>query len=193
MAVVGLVPAFELIGRWDVIALFFSCVIALVGGTLLIANRALLKLMSPYLEKLRLANVITRMAKIQCLLHQFARHRQALALSTGLSLLLQFSIVYYHYLVAQQLGISISFLELLVFIPIIVVITMLPISLGGLGLKEGLWVYLFTRVGQSAEEALLLSLIIMALSWLLSVPGVIILLLDSTGIKHIRNKAHLSQ
>ena len=192
MAVVGLVPAFELVGRWDIIALFFGCVMALVGGTLLIANRSLLNLTAPYLEKLRLAKVTARMAKIQHLLHQFAQHRQALALSTGLSLVLQFAIVYYHYLVAQQLGISISFLELLVFIPIIVVITMLPISLGGLGLKEGLWVYLFTRVGQSAEEALLLSLIIMALSWLLSLPGAIILLLDSAGVKHIRNATHPS-
>ena len=193
MAVVGLVPAFELVGRWDIIALFFGCVIALVGGTLLIANRSLLKLAAPYLEKLRLTSVISRIAKIQHLLHQFAQHRQALALSTGLSILLQFAIVYYHYLVAQQLGIGISFLELLVFIPIIVVITMLPISLGGLGLKEGLWVYLFTRVGQSAEEALLLSLIIMALSWLLSIPGALVLLLDSAGVKHIRNKVNPSQ
>ncbi|MBE7385108.1 MAG: flippase-like domain-containing protein [Leptolyngbya sp. SIO1E4] len=192
MAVVGLVPAFELVGRWDIIVLFFGCVIALVGGTLLIANRSLLRLTAPYLERLRLTNVISRMAKIQHLLHQFAQHRQALALSTGLSLLLQFAIVYYHYLVARQLGISISFLELLVFIPIIVVITMLPISLGGLGLKEGLWIYLFTRVGQSAEEALSLSLIVMILSWLLSMPGAVILLLDSAGVKHIRNKVHLS-
>ena len=38
MAVVGLAPAFELIGRWDIIVLFFGCVVALVGGTLLITN-----------------------------------------------------------------------------------------------------------------------------------------------------------
>ena len=192
MAVVGLVPAFELIGRWDIIVLFFGCVVALVGSTLLIVNPYLLRLTEPWLKKLRLTKIITRMAKIQYLLCQFAQHRQALALSTGMSLFLQFAIVYYHYLVAQQLGISISFLELLVFIPIIVVITMLPISLGGLGLKEGLWVYLFTRVGLSAEEALLLSLTIMAFSWLLSLPGSIVLLMDSTGMRQLKAKSNLS-
>lgn len=192
MAIVGLVPAFELVGRWDIICLFFGCVIALTGGTLLIANTYLLKLFAPFLQTLRLGNIVSRMTKIQVLLHQFAQHRQALTFSSGLSLLLQFAIVYYHYLVAQQLGISISFLELLVFVPIIVVVTMLPVSLGGIGLKEGLWVYLFTRVGQSAEEALLLSVTIMIFSWLLSLPGAAILLMDSTRFHFLKAESDLS-
>jgi uncharacterized membrane protein YbhN (UPF0104 family) len=88
--------------------------------------------------------------------------------------------------VAQQLKIPISYLQLLVFIPIIVVVTLLPISLGGLGLKEGLWIYLFNRIGLTTEQALLLSLTITALSWLLSLPGALILLLDSTGFQLAR-------
>lgn len=191
MAIIGLIPAFELIGRWDIICLFFSCVIALAGGTLIIANTYLLNFCTPFLRKLYLGNIIRRMAKIQGLLHQFAQHRQALILSTALSFFLQFAIVFYHYLVAKQLDISISFLELLVFIPIIVVVTMLPISLGGIGLKEGLWVYLFTRVGQSAEEALLLSLTITVLSWLLSLPGALVLLLDSTSFQHLKIRSNI--
>ena len=190
MAIIGLLPAFELIGRWDIICLFFGCVLALVGSTLIIANTYLLEKIAPWLNKLGLNTIVRRMAKIQNLLHQFAHHRQALILSTLLSLFLQFAIVYYHYLVAQQLGISISFLELLVFIPIIVVVTMLPISLGGIGIKEGLWVYLFTRVGQSTEEALLLSLTIMILSWLLSLPGGLVLLMDSTGFQYQNTKSN---
>ena len=191
IAVAGLVPAFQIIGRWDIVALFFGCVAALVGATLLIANPYLLRLVAPWLKKLRLANITARMARIQTLLYQFSQHRQALALSAGLSLFLQFAIVYYHYLIAQQLDISISFLELLVFIPIIVVVTMLPISLGGLGLKEGLWIYLFVRVGNSAEEALVLSLVITAFSWILSLPGAIILLRNSA--KQITSRDSLAQ
>ncbi|MEM9482193.1 MAG: lysylphosphatidylglycerol synthase transmembrane domain-containing protein [Cyanobacteria bacterium P01_F01_bin.116] len=189
MAIVGLVPAFELIGRWDIICLFLGCVVTLAGGTLIIANTYLLNFFTPLLNKFHLGQIVSRMAKIQVLLHQFAQHQKALIFSTGLSFFLQFAIVYYHYLVAQQLGISISFLELLVFIPIIVVVTMLPISLGGIGLKEGLWVYLFTRVGQSAEEALLLSLTIMVLSWLLSLPGALIILMDSTSLQSWKTKS----
>lgn len=186
LALLGLPPAFRLVGRWDIILLFITCVGMLVGAVLLIASPRLLIWAEPYLEKFRLSGLAARCAKIQILLRKFAQHRQALALSMGLSLLLQLAIVYYHYLVAQQLKIPISYLELLVFIPIIVVVTLLPISLGGLGLKEGLWVYLFSRIGLTVEQALLLSLTITALSWLLSLPGAVILLLDSAGFQQVR-------
>jgi len=186
LALLGLPPAFRLVRRWDIILLFITCVGMLVGAVLLIASPKLLIWTEPWFLKLRLSGLAARLAKIQILLRQFAQHRPALALSMGLSLLLQLAIVYYHYLVAQQLKIPISYLELLVFIPIIVVVTLLPISLGGLGLKEGLWVYLFSRIGLTVDQALLLSLTITMLGWLLSLPGFVILLLDSAGLRQVR-------
>jgi len=186
LAIIGLPPAFKLIGRWDIILLFAACVGSLVGAVLLISSPKLLMLAEPWLIKLRLGKVVARFTKIQILLRQFAQHRQALALSMGLSFLLQLAIVYYHYIIAQQLKISVSYLELLVFIPIIVVVTLLPISLGGIGLKEGLWVYLFSRIGLGTEQALLLSLTITVLGWILSLPGAVILLFDSTGWQQVR-------
>ncbi|MBN3962485.1 lysylphosphatidylglycerol synthase transmembrane domain-containing protein [Nostoc sp. NMS8] len=186
LALIGLPPAFKLVGRWDIILLFLVCVGSLVGAVLLISSPKLLILAEPWLQKFHLSNVAARFAKIQILLRKFAQNRIALTLSMSLSMLLQLAIVYYHYLVAQQLKIPISYLQLLVFIPIIVVVTLLPISLGGLGLKEGLWVYLFNRIGLTTEQALLLSLTMTALSWLLSLPGALILLLDSTGFKLAR-------
>jgi glycosyltransferase 2 family protein len=184
LALMGLPPVLTLIKRWDIILVFLACVSALVISVLLITSPRLLIWAEPWLQKFHLSGVAARFAKIQILLRKFAQHRRALALSMGLSLLLQLAIVYYHYLIAQQLKIPISYLELLIFIPIIVVITLLPISLGGLGLKEGLWIYLFSRVGLTAEQALFLSFTITALSWLLSLPGAMILLLDSTGFKY---------
>ena len=186
LAILGLPPAIKVVGRWDIILLFFGCVGALVGGVILIISPRLLMIAEPWLQKLHLQNLATRFAKIQILLRQFAQHRQALALSISLSFLLMLAIVYYHYLIAQQLKIPISYLELLVFIPIVAVITLLPISLGGLGVKEGLWVYLFSRIGLTGSQALLLSVTMTILSWLLSLPGGIVLLLDSAGIQHIK-------
>ncbi|MEM6255890.1 MAG: lysylphosphatidylglycerol synthase transmembrane domain-containing protein [Cyanobacteria bacterium P01_D01_bin.156] len=186
MAVIGLPPAFRLIGRWDVIILFLGTVGALVGAVLLIMSPQLLGWGEPWLRRFRLGAIATRFTKIQRLLRQFSADRTALLTSIGLSLILQLGIVVYHLLVARQLGVTVSFLALLVFIPIVVVITLLPISLGGLGLKEGLWIYLFSRVGLSAEDALLLSLVVTLLGWLLSIPGGILLLLDTAGYQRIR-------
>jgi hypothetical protein len=126
-----------------------------------------------------LGGLVARLGRIQDLMRVFARHRRALLLSVGISLGLQVAIVTYHYLIARQLHIDISYLEMLVFIPIVAVITLLPISLGGLGVKEALWVYLFGRSGLTAEQALLFSVTLTGLSWLLALPGGGVLLLDA--------------
>lgn len=186
IAVMGLPPAFQLVGRWDIIALFLGAVGALVGAVLLIMSPRLLRWAEPWLIRLKLGAIAARLTKIQILLRQFSTDRSAVLSSIGLSLLLQFGIVVYHFIIAQQLAIPISFLALVVFIPIVVVITLLPISLGGLGLKEGLWIYLFSRVGLSSEEAVLLSLTVTVLGWLLSIPGGLILLMDAAGDQHVR-------
>lgn len=181
IALLGLPPAFKLIGRWDIILLLLGCTTVLVGAVLLMSSPRLLILVEPWLERLRMGKLAARFARIQILLRKFAQDHKALAITLSLSVVLQLIIIYYYYLIAQQLEIAISYLELLVFIPIVTVISLLPISLGGLGLKEGVISYLFSRVGLTVEQALLLSLIITALGWLLSLPGALVLLLDSTN------------
>ncbi len=186
LALLGLPPAFRIVGRWDIILLFIVCVGLISGGFLLIVSPRLLIWAEPWLEKLRLGGLAVRLAKIQIILRKFLQHRRALALAMGISLIIQLAIIYYQYLLAQQLKIPITYLELLVFTPISIVVTLLPISLGGLGVQEGLWAYLFNRIGLTADQAVLLSLTFTILGWLLSLPGAVILLLDSAGFQQFR-------
>jgi uncharacterized membrane protein YbhN (UPF0104 family) len=44
--------------------------------------------------------------------------------------------------------------------PIVYILTVLPISLGGLGVREGVFVYLLTRAGIQASDAVMVSLLI---------------------------------
>lgn len=186
IALISIPPAFSLIGLWDVILLLVLCTAMVAGMVMLIASPRLLKFSQPWLNRLKLRVLSEKLSNIQHLLRVFAQHRLAMALTLLLSVLFQLLVVLYYYLIAQQLQISVSYLQLLIFTAIIVAITLLPISLGGLGVKEGLLVYLFSRVGLSAEEAIVLSLTVTALSWLLSLPGGLVLLLDSTDLKAIR-------
>lgn len=83
----------------------------------------------------------------------FAR---ALAVSLALNILIMVT----NYLAALSLGMQISFIYLLLFIPIISFLLVLPISFSGLGIREGGYVYLFTQVGVPSSLALALSLCI---------------------------------
>lgn len=68
------------------------------------------------------------------------------------------------YLLAQGLSLTVSLLSLLVFVPIIIVFSMIPISIAGLGLREGAFVFLLGALGVPPEKAITLSLL-----WFLSV------------------------
>ena len=63
------------------------------------------------------------------------------------------------YFIALALGVRINFIYFLIFLPIIGAITLIPISLGGLGLRESLFVVYFAKAGVIKQLALAMSLL----------------------------------
>lgn len=77
-----------------------------------------------------------------------------------LSLLYQMSDILVSYLFSLTIGFNVDFIFFLLFIPLIYIITLIPISVNGLGVRENAMVYLFSTVGAVSHKALLLSLLI---------------------------------
>jgi uncharacterized protein (TIRG00374 family) len=75
-----------------------------------------------------------------------------------LSLVIQFGAVLLIYFLALALKIDIDMVYFFVFVPIINAISMIPITIGGLGLRDSSAVFFFTRAGLSASAAFTLSL-----------------------------------
>jgi uncharacterized protein (TIRG00374 family) len=69
-----------------------------------------------------------------------------------------------NYLIALSLRVEIPLWYFLLFIPLISFLLILPISLSGLGVREGGYVYLFAQAGVSAPLALAMSLLFYALN-----------------------------
>jgi hypothetical protein len=63
------------------------------------------------------------------------------------------------YFIGLSLGIKINFIYYFIFMPIIGAITLLPIAIGGLGLREGLFVVYFAKAGVIKQLALAMSLL----------------------------------
>lgn len=76
------------------------------------------------------------------------------------SILFQLSDIIAAYLFSLLIGFKVSFLFFLLFIPLVYIITLLPISINGLGLRENALVFLFSGVGAAGHQALLLSILI---------------------------------
>ena len=79
------------------------------------------------------------------------------------------------WLVGRELGITVGFVYYLVFIPISWVIGMLPISIGGVGVMEGVMALLFAKLaGVNYDNAFAVAICQRFLFWAVSLPGLFI-------------------
>jgi hypothetical protein len=84
------------------------------------------------------------------------------------------------WLVARSISLDLSFALLAVVVPAVLVVTALPFSLGGLGLREGSYVVLLHQAGVSTTDGALLSLLATLLFALATLPGAFALLKRSS-------------
>lgn len=75
------------------------------------------------------------------------------------------------WLIAIALGIDVSLPQLFVIVPIIYLAAQIPISVAGLGVREVGWVALLGVIGVPASDAVLLSLLLVAVVFCVSLPG----------------------
>ena len=83
------------------------------------------------------------------------------------------------WLLAQSIDVDVAFSVLAVTLPPVLILTTLPISIGGFGVREAGFVVLLGRAGVAATDATLVSLLIAAAFALASLPGGVLLLLSS--------------
>src|SRR3546814_3733401 len=72
---------------------------------------------------------------------------------------------------AWALGLDFPIAHFFIFVPIVNLLTQIPLTVGGLGLREAGFVSLFGVVGMNAESALALSLLVYAMSVAATLPG----------------------
>lgn len=82
---------------------------------------------------------------------------------------------------ALAIGGSVDFVYFLAFVPIIIFVSLLPFSIGGLGIQEAGFVYLFGLAGMTPESALSLSILMRIGTLVFIIPGG--LLYAKEGIK----------
>jgi hypothetical protein len=135
---------------------------------------------------LRLVALARFQAKLQGLVEAIRRyrgHRRALGQALLLSALLQALIIVTYYLIGVGLNIGVPLVYFFVFVPLITTLAMLPVSVAGLGVREGVVVYLFAKVGVDAATALGMSLVWFSLTFVVSCLGGLAFLLDTHTAK----------
>lgn len=113
---------------------------------------------------LRIGRRYATVAHFYDYLHDTLRQGGTVLRALGLSLAIQALSIVSVYLVARAVGQRPPFMALFVFVPVIVTVMMLPVSISGFGLRENAFVLLFGLCGIPAEASTTISLL-----WFLSI------------------------
>jgi hypothetical protein len=104
--------------------------------------------------------IIARIQELSTALRGFGKHKRTLLMVFGISLINHFLGVLVAYTVSMSLQLSTPLSFFLMLMPVIKILRLIPISVAGLGVEQGVFVYVLHEVGAPLAGAFLLSLIL---------------------------------
>jgi hypothetical protein len=123
------------------------------------------------LAKIHFYGINRKIETVYTTLMSYKTHRAILVKIFICSAVVQVGVMVGYYILSRGLAMTVPLGYFFLFIPLATVVSMLPVSLAGLGIREGAFVYLFTKVGSSQEQALTLSLMWFAIMACVSLIG----------------------
>jgi uncharacterized protein (TIRG00374 family) len=96
-----------------------------------------------------------------------------------IALVFQLNTVFINWLYTVLIGIDVPFSKLLLIVPIVYLAEAVPISIGGLGVREGTFTVMFAQLGLPAEQGLMLGLTVSMLRYVAGIVGGTLLAVDT--------------
>lgn len=115
--------------------------------------------------------------EVAALGHAAASARRSVVAALLLSIALQSLVIAVYFLIARSLDIPAPLVSYFVIVPLVFIAASLPISLGGLGVREGALVGLLALTGVERHSAANLSIVYLVVMLAASLPGALVLLM----------------
>ena len=131
---------------------------------------------------------LSRVTRLDKFATTFARYRGryfVLAMAFLVSLLHQTMMLCLHFFASRAVGIDLNFTTVAFFAILVSLLTLLPVSVNGIGLREGGFAYLLGTVGIPLHTALSFSLVVYALLILMAAGGGIAFLAGAKNRKNL--------
>jgi glycosyltransferase 2 family protein len=152
---------------WSVFSLF-------VLGNIGIFSPFFHRLLTGLLQRLHLSKIAAKVDTISNAFQVMGKHKAVLTGSLVISLVNQLLVIAVTWIMALGLRLHISAFYFLIFVPVITLISMIPISLNGMGLREYSFISLFGAVGVLPASCLALGILSSIMIILSSLPGGIV-------------------
>lgn len=152
---------------WTTLAVFLVA----VGLFLSIFHRGALEFLERPFRAVGAIRIERALGRLLDDLHGFRSERGALLAAFVASTVVQVSRICVHYIVGLALGVQISIAYYFLFVPVLAFLVSLPISLNGIGVREGAAVVLFQLAGLTREQAFSIPFLTYVIAVLISLLG----------------------
>jgi uncharacterized protein (TIRG00374 family) len=162
-------------GLWSlVIVLAFMGILGMTVAILM--SRRLAKTIERVVRPLLIRGSRDRFKQVYESFYLYRSHLPGLAWVIGTALVVQACRVIVHYQVSEAMGLGIPVIYFFLFVPVIAIFIAMPISIGGLGVREGLGIFFFTRAvgGLGSEQVMAMSLLAYVVGIIVSLAGGVI-------------------
>lgn len=136
-----------------VLLVFFLCSLAI----LMIINARLVGILDRVLQYLRLPKIAAKLDEAYQSIHILKDEPRILLIAFLVSLLLQVNVILFYYFIGVSLDLGVSLLYFSMIVPVALVVLLVPFSINGIGIREGIFVYLLTELGVQTRDAIALS------------------------------------
>jgi hypothetical protein len=143
-------------------SVLFSAVIitaVLIAVLLILFNNFLYSKINKFLDTSGAGKIRESIKNLHQEIHIFRHHKKMILNNLAMSLFIQTISPISFYFIALSLGIKINIVYFFIFLPIIGAITLLPISIGGLGLRDATTIFFFAKAGVSKDLSFAMSLL----------------------------------
>jgi glycosyltransferase 2 family protein len=176
LGIAGLIlsGAFSLSGR-DLLVLFGMETAAVIGFAALFMPTFHDLLQRP-LVRFHHKHLIRGLSEVIELCHSYGRTPGLLVAAVVLSVLMQSTEVMIYVTLGNELGLDLPLGIYFAVVPISFIAAALPISLGGLGVREGVLVSLLVAAGADKQAAVALAVLFLIVLWTSVLPGLLLFL-----------------
>lgn len=178
LALIAVLPNLQMLGKFSRALLIFLLVCCVVAYLLIKPSvlRPLTKLSWPWWQK-----ALGQICEIGAIIKSFRYNQGQVVKVIGYSVLFQLLVVLINYFALQSLAITtVSLWQCALVIPIISAVSMIPLSINGLGIREAAYAVLFAPFGISSSQAITLSVLFFIIVLVVSLIGGLLFITERT-------------
>jgi glycosyltransferase 2 family protein len=152
-----------------------------VAANLVLATRGVYGLVDRIIAATPLGRMRVRAAPLYEAVSAYRSQPRVVAAAVIVSFVFQGVVIAVVFLNARTLNLQFPLSSVAVFVPLISLAGMIPVSVNGLGVREALYIFFFGRLGASTEVSVSLALLYLAVIFIASLPGGIVYALQRSA------------